>query len=179
MFYLFNKLWFFLDDNDFLTVLDPSCFERNIGFDNNDDVTGSNAPVSPFISSSAEECQNECKKQKECYFFSYQRETQFCWLKKSDKGRGQMIGTISGRKCCFLNDINFNNNDNVRGGDAPVSPFISYSAEACFNECKRFSECKFFSYHETKQECWLKTSDSGQEKAAGIVSGRKWCDAGT
>ena len=90
-----------------------------------------------------------------------------------------MIGFISGRKCCFLNDVNFNNNDNVPPGNAPRSPFIVYSAAECFDECKKYGECKFFSYREKNQNCWMKTSDAGQESAIGMVSGKKFCDEGT
>ena len=90
-----------------------------------------------------------------------------------------MVGMISGRKCCFLNDVNFNNNDNVPPGTAPRSPFIVYSATDCFGECKKYRECKFFSYREKEPLCWIRTSDAGQESAIGMVSGKKFCGEGT
>ena len=170
---------FFLKNDKFSNVLGPSCFERNIGYNNNEDVSGPDAPISPYRRPSAEECQKDCKGQRDCYFFSYQRETQLCWLKKSDKGRQQMIGVTSGRKCCFLYDVNFNNNDYVPPGTAPSSPFITHSAAECFDECKKYRECKFFSYREKEPLCWIRTSDAGQESAIGMVSGKKFCGEGT
>ena len=83
------------------------CFENNIDFQGND-WSGNEFSKIPY----AEVCREKCVEDSRCKVFTYVKEKQICWLKKSDAGRRTMDGYVSGRKDC----PGSSNSSSKRGG---------------------------------------------------------------
>ena len=102
-----------------------------------------------------------------------------CCTKTSDAGRWTKNGMVSGSKeCGACEEID----TDLVGNDIDVVLEVS-TWEECSHICQQRSDCSFWTWvgdeyttnPDIIHECHLKNSDSGREKATGLVSGSSDC----
>ena len=74
------------------------CFSKNIGLPGNN-IAGYDGRKS--LKDSAEDCQKLCQEVDECNYFTWRKNTRYCWIKdkKTNKAK-EIYGTVSGPKFC-------------------------------------------------------------------------------
>jgi len=125
-------------------------------------------------------CINLCGETVNCFFYSYEPSENNCYMKYSDQGRRYQSNFNSGNKGCageFAITCAIEYGYDYQGHELRIedNPRKVKDAIGCIFECKKISNCLFWTYSEIAKDCYLKSSSEGRERQDRFTSGNRVC----
>ncbi|KAL8429715.1 hypothetical protein Efla_001150 [Eimeria flavescens] len=150
-----------------------SCFEYGVDYSGYDILTLSGVS-GPLL------CQESCAQSADCGYWSFDTETNMCYLKSDAAllGRVSKAKIVSGPRSCLTQDGCFADGVDYVGYDLKrIEGAELGSAEACQALCQQQAQCAFFSYKKSIQGCYLKSAAApiGRTVDADVISGPRVC----
>jgi len=128
-----------------------------------------------------EACSALCSKRSDCKYWTWHHDragqySHICKTMTTLQYEREDRNSVSGTRACRP-DIQGSNcieaNIDYLGND--IKRLNSQSALDCACKCREHAGCRFFSWVESKQYCWLKTSDRGRTQKSGVHAGSVDC----
>ena len=149
----FLKSWFL--------ILIDTCLQDNVDYAGND--------FHQVIVPTALECQQKCKEDKRCKFFTYSKSAKKCYLKHSKATPSAVQNVISGPEvCCFAHKIDYMGND--------IRQVQTSNDIECQKACQNEPNCKYWTLLVSRKKCHLKSAkEIGSTNHEDLISGPKTC----
>ncbi|PHJ21681.1 pan domain protein [Cystoisospora suis] len=168
---------------------------RALCFENNVDYAGYDvAKLECGNVATARACQLICRRRRDCFYFSWVRETKNCYLKSASALNGRRsdsttTGIVSGPRDCGANSAQIPTScleigvdytgydvDKLEKGNVPT-------ARDCQLMCRRREDCFYFSWVSEAKNCYLKSASAlngrkADQSTRGVISGSKDCAGG-
>ena len=149
----FLKSWFL--------ILIDTCLQDNVDYAGND--------FHQVIVPTALQCQQKCKEDKRCKFFTYSKSAKKCYLKHSKATPSAVQNVISGPEvCCFAHKIDYMGND--------IRQVQTSNDIECQKACQIEPNCKYWTLLVSRKKCHLKSAkEIGSTNHEDLISGPKTC----
>ncbi|MEM6860829.1 MAG: PAN domain-containing protein [Myxococcota bacterium] len=144
------------------------------GFDMNTDRPGSDIRNFFLATSDPELCQSECFVDPNCRAFTYvpprNGQDARCWLKDSVPRAKNTMGMRSGRKSGGVMIDDPLHTDRPGGG---YRNFVEADPDVCRSTCIAEAQCLSFTWVESRERCYLKSSIPSAKSTVNLASGIK------
>merc|ERR1712126_318499 len=147
--------------------------EADCLFKNNTWNRGNNARNGEFLGSNGPfDCNEKCDANVECFAWSLQKGTNYCWLHTVIDFSGSSDAWISGELC--LECVLFDNIYIPRGNNVPNGAGLpSNGPFDCNLLCQQYPECVAWTLKKDTNRCWLKTVAEYTGEGDAWISGNR------